>query len=114
MRWIISIFILLDVIYQLFGDATSINWCIYYDVIHFGVLLSICLFYLYKKGDLLLGVFATYFGLIIFNILYQIGLTKEEYLQNVTLDYKTFGYFTIFILLIFTGYKLWGKLKRIG
>ena len=105
MRWIIGIFIISDIIYQLFGNSTSVRWWMYYDITHFGFILAICLHYLYKRGDLLMGVFGLYFGLVLFNVLNQMGLSKSDYLLNVTYSYSYFGYFTIFILITYTFYK---------
>jgi hypothetical protein len=114
MKWIISIFIVLDCAYQLFGSATSVNWCIFYDLIHYGVLLSICVYYAYKHSKSLLGVLSLYFVFVIVQILSQVGLDRNEYLKNIQYDYVSFCYFTIFILLIFINYKLrlWERLKR--
>ena len=114
MRWIIGIFIILDVIYQLLGVSNSVSWWLYYDLIHYALPLGICLHLYFKRGDKLIGVFSLYFAFVFLNIISQIGLSKDAYLKNVQYDYDLFAYFAIFILILFTINKLWERLKKTG
>jgi len=109
MRWIIAIFIVLDVVYQLFAITTNVAWWVYYDVIHYGTLFSVALFYALKKGDSFILFLSLYLGYCFGNILFHIGLSKKEYLENIQLDYTSFGILAIIILLTFTAYKRWVK-----
>jgi hypothetical protein len=112
MKWIIGIFIIFDITYQLWGVSTDVRWWMYYDFVHYGGIFVIGLYYALERRSLLLACFSAYFGFVLGNIIFQIGLTKTEYLKNIKLDAPEFCYFTILILSIFIISKLWGKKSK--
>ena len=109
MEKILGVFIVLDIVSQLFIDmGTAFGW-IYYDLIHYGVLLSISLFYAIMRLDKLIGYFSIYFAYCFGNILYHIPLSREDYIENISLDYTSFGYLCLIILVTFIIKKKWLK-----
>jgi hypothetical protein len=109
MRWVIGIFILLDVAYQLFIAANTVLGWIYYDIMHYGTLLVITVIYAVIKKDKLMGLFSIYLGFCLTNVLLQVKLPKQEYIETSSLDYTSFGHLAIIILLTFIIYKKWGN-----
>jgi hypothetical protein len=114
MKWIIGIFIILDVVYQLFGVSTDVFWWKYYDILHYGGIFMLSIYYAFERGSILIGILSAYFGFVLGTILFQIGLNKTEYLENIKLDYVSFCYFAMMLLIIFITYKLCRRLKKIG
>lgn len=49
MKWIVGIFIIFDVIFQLFGNNLIDGWNLYYDLIHYGFIISVCLYFIHDK-----------------------------------------------------------------
>jgi hypothetical protein len=115
MKWIIAIFIVLDVVYQIFGISTDVLWWKYYDIIHYGGIFVIGLIYAVERRSLLIGLLSAYFGFVLGNIIFQVGLSKAEYLSNIKLDYVSFCYLAMMLLFIFITIKLClRKSKKIG
>ena len=109
MKWILAIFVVLDVNSQLFIDMGTIGGWIFYDLIHYGVLLAITLLYAVMKLDKFVAVLSVYFAYCFGNILYHMNLTKKEYIENISLDYTSFGYLCLIILVTFIISRKWKK-----
>ena len=68
MKWIIGIFIVLDAAYQLFGLTHNVHWNLYYDLIHYGFIISVCLYFIHDKA---IPYFLIYFLSITGALIYQ-------------------------------------------
>lgn len=103
MRWLIGIFIVLDIIYQLFGDCNDFRWSIYYNMTHYVFISAVCLYYIHDK---MINYFSIYFLAVTFTIAYQginsIPLTSENSLY-------IWGYIILTLLLIFSIRKIWKR-----
>lgn len=110
MRWIIAIFVILDVVYQLFGVSTSVNWSIFYEIYHYSAFMAICLFYYMIYRDKLLLAISGYFMYIVTIQIYNINQTREIYLSQIRQPEPMYNlsFCIIFILIIF----IYGKYKR--
>ena len=103
MRWNIGIFIILDIIYQLFGVMYDPAWNLFYDVIHYGFILSVCLYYFYSK---LISYFSVYFVAVLLILVYQYLCNISHIINSPIYEW---GILVIIILLIFSIRQKWVK-----
>lgn len=83
MRWIIAVFLILDVQYQMFAQSKSVNWSIFYDSYHYATIMAICIYQFFKNGDKLLLFISGYFFYIITIQIYNLNQTREIYLAEI-------------------------------
>ena len=103
MRIIIAIFIMLDIVYQLFGKVHDVAWSAYYDIFHYAFLVAVCIYFIEDK---LIRYFSVYSIVVLFTIIYQTICANTFYIDD---PLYFWGYLVLGLLTFFSIHKLWAK-----
>lgn len=115
MKYILSMVLILDTVFQTWAVPNDVNWHIYYDLMHNLFIFSIGIWALISlnKIKFIAIPIVFYFGVAIFLDIISIGFTKEEYYIEKSESAPYYLWSILALILISIVYLLFNKsLKR--
>ena len=110
------VFMVLDCIYQAWGNPSTVWWSVYYEVLHYGFAFVIALYAALNIPKLksLSFVFMAYFGIISIKEFSLINLSFADYWLHKSnpQPLQFFSFLAIGLLLIFVIIKLIKRAKK--
>lgn len=111
-NWIFAIFIIFDVIYQMFGNSKSIEWGLFYDLYHYITLSLIALYFVFNSKLKLVLAFSSYLISVIILIIINYIVRDNQELKM--LDNSNYHFLWSVAILTLLTFFLWENLKKIG
>lgn len=105
--------LILDCIYQSFGNPNSVSWSIYYELMHYGFAFTVALWSALNIPRMknLSYIFITYFGIISFKEIFYINFNYADYwrLKSIYAPLQTFSFIAIILIIAFIIFQLTKK-----